>query len=136
MQRAANVTSGDVVDWHAIDWKHVYRTVKNLRQRIFRASRDGRSETRQVAAATDAEVSGRTSCESVRRVTQVNQGKDTPGVDQVVVTTPEERGRCASSSANSIFTRFTPSVGSISPSGKANVRWAFPPSSIDVSKPW
>jgi retron-type reverse transcriptase len=31
--------------------------------------------------------------ESVRRVTQVNSGKDTPGVDQMVATTPEERGR-------------------------------------------
>ena len=41
MQPAANVTSGDAVDWHATDWKHVYRTVKNLRQRIFRASRQG-----------------------------------------------------------------------------------------------
>jgi RNA-directed DNA polymerase len=41
MQRAANVTSGDLLDWHTIEWKHVYRTVKNLRQRIFRASRDG-----------------------------------------------------------------------------------------------
>ena len=30
--------------------------------------------------------------ESVRRVTQVNQGKKTAGVDQVVTTTPEERG--------------------------------------------
>lgn len=39
MQLAANVTSGDGLDWHAIDWKRVYRTVKNLRQRIFRASR-------------------------------------------------------------------------------------------------
>ena len=44
MQRAANVTSGDPVDWHAIDWKHVYQTVKNLRQRIFRASRARRSD--------------------------------------------------------------------------------------------
>jgi RNA-directed DNA polymerase len=30
--------------------------------------------------------------ESVRRVTQVNRGKSTPGIDHVVVTTPEERG--------------------------------------------
>jgi RNA-directed DNA polymerase len=30
--------------------------------------------------------------ESVRRVTQVNHGKSTPGIDHVVVTTPEERG--------------------------------------------
>jgi RNA-directed DNA polymerase len=41
MQLAANVTSGDPVDWHATDWKQVYATVKNLRQRIFRASREG-----------------------------------------------------------------------------------------------
>jgi hypothetical protein len=41
MQPAANVTSGDAVDWHAIDWKRVYRIVKNLRPRIFRASRNG-----------------------------------------------------------------------------------------------
>lgn len=40
MQLAANVTLGDDLDWHAIDWKQVYRTVKNLRQRIFRASRE------------------------------------------------------------------------------------------------
>jgi RNA-directed DNA polymerase len=30
--------------------------------------------------------------ESVRRVTQVNRGRSTPGIDHVVVTTPEERG--------------------------------------------
>jgi len=33
--------------------------------------------------------------DSVRRVTQVNPGKSTPGIDKVVVTTPEERtGLC------------------------------------------
>lgn len=95
MQRAANVTSGHPVDWQAIDWKQVYRRVKNLRQRILRASRDndlkkGRSLQRLMLRC-QANV-----LESVRRVTQVNQGKDTPGVDQRVVTTPEERGRlCA-----------------------------------------
>jgi hypothetical protein len=40
LQLAANVTSGNDLDWHAIDWKRSYRIVKNLRQRIFRASRD------------------------------------------------------------------------------------------------
>ncbi len=91
MQHAANVTSGDVLDWHAIDWKRVYRTVKNLRQRLFRASREGdlrrvRSLQRLMLRCT-ANV-----LDSVRRVTQVNQGKQTAGVDQVVTTTPEERG--------------------------------------------
>src|SRR5262247_2268810 len=90
MQHAANVTSGDVLDWHTIDWKRVYRTVKNLRQRIFRASREGdlrrvRSLQRLMLRCTANVV------ESVRRVTQVNQGKDTPGVDKLLVKTPEER---------------------------------------------
>jgi RNA-directed DNA polymerase len=31
--------------------------------------------------------------QSVRRVSQVNQGKNTPGVDKVLVKTPEERGK-------------------------------------------
>jgi RNA-directed DNA polymerase len=80
------------VDWQAIDWKYVYRRVKNLRQRIFRASRAGDLKRirslQRLMLRCQANV-----IESVRRVTQVNHGKDTPGVDHVVVTTPEERGR-------------------------------------------
>jgi RNA-directed DNA polymerase len=41
MQLTANVTPGDGLDGYASDWKQVYRTVKNLRQRIFGASRGG-----------------------------------------------------------------------------------------------
>jgi RNA-directed DNA polymerase len=92
MQLAANVTSGDMVDWHSVNWKHVYRMVKNLRQRIFRASREG--DLKRVRSLQRLMLRGQANVlESVRRVTQVNRGKDTPGVDQVVVTTPEERGR-------------------------------------------
>src|SRR5919106_4429711 len=92
MQLAANVTSGDPVDWPSINWKQVYQTVKNLRQRIFRASREG--DLKQVRSLQRLMLRCRANVlESVRRVTQVNAGKDTPGVDHVVVTTPEERGR-------------------------------------------
>jgi RNA-directed DNA polymerase len=91
MQPAANVTSGDVVDWQAIDWKRVYRTVKNLRQRIFRASRTG-DLTRVRSLQRLMLKSQANALESVRRVTQMNRGKSTPGIDHVVVTTPEERG--------------------------------------------
>jgi RNA-directed DNA polymerase len=90
MQPAANVTSGDLLDWHAIDWKRVYRSVKNLRQRIFRASRDGDLKT--VRSLQRLILRSRANIfESIRRVTQVNHGKDTPGVDSILVTTPEER---------------------------------------------
>jgi RNA-directed DNA polymerase len=92
MQRAANVTSGDPVDWHSIDWKQVYRRVKNLRQRIFRASREG--DLKRVRSLQRLMLRCQANIfESVRRVTQVNEGKDTPGVDQMLVLTPEERGR-------------------------------------------
>jgi len=92
MQLAANVTSGDQVDWQAIDWKRVYRTVKNLRQRLFRASREG--DLKRVRSLQRLMLRCQANVlESVRRVTQVNRGKDTPGVDRVVVTTPEEKGR-------------------------------------------
>jgi RNA-directed DNA polymerase len=91
MQPAANVTSGDLVDWHSMDWKHVYRTVKNLRQRIFRASRDG--DLKHVRSLQRLMLQSRANAlESVRRVTQVNHGKSTPGIDHVVVTTSAERG--------------------------------------------
>ena len=90
MQSIANVTFGDDQTWHAIDWKQVYRTVKNLRQRIFRASRENDLKTvrslQRLMLRCRANVR-----ESVRRVTQVNQGKSTPGIDAVIATTPEER---------------------------------------------
>jgi RNA-directed DNA polymerase len=92
MQLAANVTSGDPVDWHATNWKQVYATVKNLRQRIFRASREG--DLKRVRSLQRLMLRCQANVlESVRRVTQMNQGKDTPGVDQKLILTPEERGR-------------------------------------------
>jgi RNA-directed DNA polymerase len=92
MQPAANVTSGDRVDWQAIDWQSVYRTVKNLRPRLLRASRAG--DRPRVRSLQRLMLRCRAhGFASVRRVTQVNQGKDTPGVDQRLVLTPEERSR-------------------------------------------
>lgn len=91
MQPAANVTSGAILDWQAIDWKRVYRIVKNLRQRIFRASREG--DLRKVRSLQRLMLRCRSNVlESVRRVTQVNQGKHTPGIDKILVKTPEARG--------------------------------------------
>jgi RNA-directed DNA polymerase len=89
-QLAANVTSGNDLDWHAIDWKRSYRIVKNLRQRIFRASREG--DLKKVRSLQRLMLRCRANVmESVRRVTQVNQGKLTPGIDKAVVRTPEAR---------------------------------------------
>ena len=92
MSVTANVTVGELPAWHAIHWKQVYRTIKNLRQRIFRASREG--DLKKVRSLQRLMLRCRANVlESVRRVTQVNQGKATPGVDGVIITTPEERTR-------------------------------------------
>jgi RNA-directed DNA polymerase len=77
-------------DWQAIDWKAANRLVRNLRQRLFRASREG--DWKKVQSLQKLMLrSYSNALLSVRRVTQVNAGQHTPGIDQVVVKTPVAR---------------------------------------------
>jgi RNA-directed DNA polymerase len=78
--------------WIAVDWQQANRIVRNLRWRIFRATQTGDwNKVRSLQHLMLRSYSNR--LVSVRRVTQTNAGKETPGVDKVVVKTPEERGR-------------------------------------------
>lgn len=78
-------------DWNAIDWRKVERFVSNLRRRIFRASKEG--DHRKVRSLQKLMLKSRANALlSVRRVTQINVGKRTPGVDKLVVKTPKARG--------------------------------------------
>jgi RNA-directed DNA polymerase len=92
MQNAgsANVTER-CTDWNAIDWKKANRHVRNLRQRIFRASQENDLKTVRSLQRLMLKSYSNTLL-SVRRVTQVNQGKDTAGVDNITVKTPVARG--------------------------------------------
>src|SRR6266852_5859616 len=87
----ANRTEGQI-DWNSIDWKTANRHVRNLRHRIFRATQEGDWDKVQslqrlmLRSTSNAAV-------SVRRVSQVNKGKDTPGIDKLTVKTPEERSK-------------------------------------------
>ena len=89
---AANGPEGRAgTTWDAIDWRRADRIVRNLRHRIFRASQA--NDLRRVRSLQKLMLR----CHSnilmaVRRVTQVNAGKNTPGVDKVVVKTPAARG--------------------------------------------
>jgi len=92
MRENANRTVEQAVVWNTIDWKTVNRTVRNLRQRIFRATQEGdwdkvQSLQRLMLRSTS------NAAQSVRKVTQINHGKDTPGVDKLTVKTPAERGK-------------------------------------------
>jgi len=89
----ANGPEGRIgTDWDAIDWRKADRIVRNLRHRIFRASQA--NDLRKVGSLQKLMLRCYSNIlMSVRRVTQVNAGKDTPGVDKVVVKTPAARGR-------------------------------------------
>lgn len=77
-------------DWHSIDWKRANRAVRNLRQRIFKATQAG--DTNKVRQLQKLMLRGYSNTlVSVRKVTQVNAGKHTPGIDKIIVKTPEAR---------------------------------------------
>ncbi len=79
-------------DWQRINWRVANRRVRNLRQRIFRATQEG--EWAKVRSLQKLMLrSYANTLVSVRRVTQVNTGKNTAGVDKVVIKTPHARGR-------------------------------------------
>src|SRR5437764_6975089 len=79
-------------NWNAINWRKANRTVRNLRQRLFRATQEGNlKKVRSLQKLMLKSYSNR--LVSVRRVTQINAGKHTPGVDKLVVKTPAARGR-------------------------------------------
>src|SRR2546429_3984896 len=87
-------------DWNAIDWRKANRIVRNLRQRIFRATQEGnQKKVRSLQKLMLKSYSNR--LVSVRRVTQINTGKNTPGVDKLVIKTPQARGRMVDALAHS-----------------------------------
>src|SRR6266704_989940 len=79
-------------NWNSIDWHQQERHVRNLRQRLFRATQAG--EWKRVRSLQKLMLRSRANrLMSVRRVAQLNTGKKTPGVDKVLLKTPAARGR-------------------------------------------
>jgi RNA-directed DNA polymerase len=81
-----NGPEGDILDWLSIDWQQVEGDVRRLRQRIFTASQAG--DLKKVRNLQKLMLrSHANTLVSVRRVTELNAGRKTAGVDgQVVVT--------------------------------------------------
>jgi RNA-directed DNA polymerase len=79
-------------DWNTVDWHQEELRVRNLRQRIFRATQAG--DWKRVRSLQKLTLRSRANAlVSVRRVAQLNAGKNTPGVDKVLLKTPAARGR-------------------------------------------
>jgi len=83
------------LDWSEINWQSVKRCVRNLRRRIFRATKNGQwNVVRSLMKLMLRSYSNLLL--SVRKVTQVNKGKRTPGIDSQVVLTSKSRVRLVS----------------------------------------
>jgi RNA-directed DNA polymerase len=79
-----NGPKGDVLDWDAVDWHRAGDNVRRLRQRIFTASKAG--DLKKVRSLQKLMLRSRASAlVSVRRVTEVNAGRKTAGVDGRIV---------------------------------------------------
>ena len=87
MSAAVAVVNGpedEPLDWHAVDWRAVEEDVRRLRQRIFTASQVG--DLKRVRSLQKLMLRSRANTLlSVRRVTEVNAGRKTAGVDGKVV---------------------------------------------------
>ena len=90
----ANGPEGETLDWRQIDLRAVEASVRRLRQRIFTASQAG--DLKRVRNLQKLMLRSRANTLlSVRRVTELNAGRLTAGVDGEVVLTPEAKARLA-----------------------------------------
>jgi len=89
-----NGPEGDVLDWDAIDWPAVEDDVRRLRQRIFTASQAG--DLKKVRNLQRLMLRSRANALlSVRRVTELNAGRKTAGVDGRLVLLPQAKADLA-----------------------------------------
>src|SRR5215207_4823874 len=81
-------------DWDAIDWRAHEEDVRRLRQRIFKATRDG--DLKKVRNLQKLMLRSRSNTLiSVRQVTERNAGRKTAGIDGEVALTSPERAELA-----------------------------------------
>src|SRR6266576_4015612 len=90
-----NGPEDEVLDWDAVDWRQVEGDVRRLRQRIFTASKAG--DLKKVRNLQNLMLRSRSNALlSVRRVTEVNAGRKTAGVDgRIVLAGWEKAGMAA-----------------------------------------
>jgi RNA-directed DNA polymerase len=85
-----NGPEDEPLDWDAIDWRTVEDDVRRLRQRIFTASKAG--DLKRVRSLQKLMLrSCANTLLSVRRVTELNAGRKTAGVDGKVVLRPDDK---------------------------------------------
>ncbi|MDH6222968.1 reverse transcriptase N-terminal domain-containing protein [Streptomyces pseudovenezuelae] len=90
----ANGPEDDFTDWQSIDWQGAENEVRRLRQRIFTASQAG--DLKKVRNLQKLMLRSRSNTlVSVRRVTEINAGRKTAGIDGRVVLLPQGKAELA-----------------------------------------
>jgi len=85
----ACASSGPAAQWEQINWPHCERQVRRLQARIVKATREGRwGKVKALQWLLTHSFHGRAL--AVKRVTH-NRGKNTPGVDGTIWSTPASR---------------------------------------------
>lgn len=86
---STKITNGpkrQLEDWSQVNWQKITKAVRNLRQRIFRASQLG--NFRKLRSLQKLMLRSHANLLlSVRQITQVNTGKRTAGIDKEVINT-------------------------------------------------
>jgi RNA-directed DNA polymerase len=85
----AGAAPGRKPDWHSIEWRKVWRTVRRLQARIVKAVAEGRwNKVKALVYLLTHSFSGRAL--AILRVVS-NSGATTPGVDGILWNTPEAK---------------------------------------------
>jgi RNA-directed DNA polymerase len=89
-----DAVSRSEIDWHAINWRKVYQTVRRLQARIVKAVQGSKwRKMRSLQRLLTHSFSGKSF--AVRKVTE-NQGKRTPGLDGEIWDTPKKKAAAIS----------------------------------------
>lgn len=84
-------STSDITDWSSIQWKKVEKYVNKQQKRIYSAEKEGNAhKVRNIQRMLTNSKS--VVLLAVRRVTQINKGKRTPGIDGKIILTDKERG--------------------------------------------
>lgn len=79
-------------NWHKINWKSINSYITRLRSKIYLASKEGNNHKitihQKLMIQSKANI-----LHSIRRVTQVNAGRITPGIDKETALDPKQRWR-------------------------------------------
>lgn len=89
-----NGPEDEITDWSSINWRRVEDDVRCLRQRIFAASQAG--DLAKVRNLQKLMLRSRAnSLVSVRRVTEINAGRNTAGIDGKTALLPQDKAELA-----------------------------------------